>query len=225
MPAWKIASGEVNNLQLLDRIIQTRLPILLSTGMSTIEEIDVLVKKVQAANVDLVVMQCSTAYPCPPEKIGLDLIPFFRARYGCPVGLSDHSGTIYAGLAAATIGIEVLEAHVTFSREMFGSDVPASITFNELRQLAEGVRFIEKMRAHPLDKDEFASEVLPLRKLFTKSIVASMDLQKGTILEEKHLSLKKPGTGLPSEKMADLIGKKLLRDIQADEQILEQDIH
>ena len=224
VPAWKIASGEVNNKQLFDRIIQTGKPILLSTGMSTIEEIDAVSKRIMDAGIELTVMQCSTAYPCPPEKIGLNLIPFFRDRYKCSVGLSDHSGTIYAGLAAAAIGIEALEVHVAFSRQMFGPDVPASITFEELRQLVEGIRFIEKMRAHPLDKNAFADEVKPLRQLFTKSIVASMDLKTGTTLEEKHLALKKPGDGLSAESLNDLIGKKLLRDIQADEKILQQDV-
>lgn len=224
VPAWKIASGEVNNAQLFERILQTKLPVLLSTGMSGIEEIDKAAKMVMKAGVDLMVMQCTTAYPCPPEKIGLNMIPFFRDRYGCAVGLSDHSGTIYAGLAAAALGIDALEVHVAFSREMFGPDVPASVTTSELKQLVEGIRFIEKMRSHPIDKDAFAGEAAPLRQLFTKSIVAAGNLPKGIILEEKHLALKKPGTGLPAEKMIDLLGKRLVRDLQADEQVSEQDV-
>ena len=224
IPAWKIASGEVNNRPLFERMLKTGLPILLSSGMSSIEEIDAAAKLVSDAGAELMVMQCTTAYPCPPEKIGLNMIPFFRERYGCAVGLSDHSGTIYAGLAAATLGIEALEVHVAFSREMFGPDVPASVTTSELKQLVEGVRFIEKMRSHPIDKDAFAGEAAPLRKLFTKSIVASMDLQAGTILEEKHLALKKPGTGLPVEMLAEILGGTLLRSLNADEQISMEDV-
>lgn len=224
VPAWKIASGEVNNRQLFGRILETRLPVLLSTGMSTIQEIDMAARQVMDAGVELMVMQCTTAYPCPPEKIGLNMIPFFRERYGCAVGLSDHSGMIYAGLAAATVGIEALEVHVAFSREMFGPDIPASVTTGELKQLVEGIRFIERMRSNPVDKDAFAGEALPLRQLFTKSIVASMDLSEGIILKEVHLALKKPGTGLPAEKISALIGKQLVRAIRADEQILESDV-
>lgn len=224
VPAWKIASGEVNNQQLFDQILETKLPVLLSTGMSAIEEIDSAAKRVMDAGVELMVMQCTTAYPCPPEKIGLNMIPFFRERYGCAVGLSDHSGTIYAGLAAAALNIEALEVHVAFSREMFGPDVPASVTTGELKQLVEGIRFIEKMRSSPMDKDAFANEAAPLRQLFTKSIVASMDLPEGTVLEEKHLLLKKPGTGLPAEKLIILIGGRLLHTVLADEQILERDV-
>ena len=223
MPAWKVASGEVNNKVLLDAMLKTRKPILLSSGMSTLDELDDAVAYIRRTAVEYAVMQCSTAYPCPPEKIGLNLIPQMRERYGCAVGLSDHSGTIYPGLAAVTLGIEVLELHVAFSREMFGPDVPASVTTGELNQLVEGIRFIERMRNNPVDKNSFAEEVLPLRKLFTKSIVASSDLSKGTLLEEKHLQIKKPGNGLPGERMKDLIGKTLLRDLKADEQILEGD--
>ncbi|MBK8781546.1 MAG: N-acetylneuraminate synthase family protein [Anaerolineales bacterium] len=223
MPAWKVASGEVSNKILLDKMIETRKPVLLSTGMSPLAEIDDALDYIRKANVEYAVMQCSTAYPCPPEKIGLNMIPLLRERYQCAVGLSDHSGTIYPGLAAVALGIEVLELHVAFSREMFGPDVPASVTTGELTQLVEGIRFTEKMRNSPVDKDRFAEEVLPLRKLFTKSIVAGADLPKGTVLEERHLRVKKPGNGLPGERMNDLIGKILLRDIRTDEQILEGD--
>lgn len=223
MPAWKVASGEISNTLLLDKMLETGKPILLSTGMSAMDEIDEAVTYIRRADVEYAVMQCSTSYPCPPEKIGLNLIPLLRERYGCAVGLSDHSGTIYPGLAAVTLGIEVLELHVAFSREMFGPDVSASVTTGELNQLVEGIRFIERMRNNPVDKNGFAEEVLPLRKLFTKSIVAGTDLPKGTLLEEKHLRIKKPGSGLPGERMKDLTGKRLLRDIKADEQILEGD--
>ena len=123
VPAWKVASGEVSDAQMFERLVSTGLPILLSTGMSPLSEIDAAVERVKARRVPLTVLQCTSAYPCPPEKVGLNLIPFFRDRYGCDVGLSDHSGTIYPGLAAATLNIQVLEVHVTLSREMFGPDV------------------------------------------------------------------------------------------------------
>src|SRR5258705_375087 len=183
MPLWKIASGETSNAMLLDRILDTRKPVLLSTGMSPVEEIDEAVARVRARNVDVGVFQCTTAYPCPPEKIGLNLIPFYRERFGCWVGLSDHSATIYPGLAGAALGMDMLEVHLALSREMFGPDVIASVTTQELRQLVDGVRFIERMRAHPIDKNAPAQETAPLRKLFTRSLVASADLPAGTVIQ------------------------------------------
>jgi N-acetylneuraminate synthase len=167
-------------------------------------------------------MQCTTAYPCPPEKLGLNMIPFFRERYGCAVGLSDHSGTIYPGLAALTLGAEVLEVHVTLSREAFGPDVPASLTTAELRQLVEGVRFLE--RALPVDKDAMAVEMEPLRRMFTKSVVARRDLPEGTVLAPEHLAVKKPGGGIPAARMAELIGGRLRRAIKADEALRFEDL-
>jgi N,N'-diacetyllegionaminate synthase len=222
--AWKVASGEVGNAPMFERMAATGLPIFLSTGMSTIAEIDAAVECVKAHGTPLTILQCTSAYPCPPEKVGLNLLQFYRERYDCPVGLSDHSGTIYPGLAAATLGIEVLEVHVTLSREMFGPDVPASITTQDLRRLVEGIRFIEKMRVSPVSKDEMAVELAPLRDLFTKSVVARMDLQAGTVLEEKHLAVKKPGTGIPAAQLPHLLGRTLRVAVQADHRIQESDL-
>ena len=224
MPLWKIASGETSNAALLERILDTGKPVLLSTGMSPIYEVDEAVARVRARNVDVGVFQCTTAYPCPPEKVGLNLIPFYRERYGCWIGLSDHSATIYPGLAAVTLGIDMLEVHVTLSREMFGPDVVASVTTQELRQLVDGIRFIERMKAHPLDKDASAKETAPLRKLFTRSLVASADLPAGTVIAREHLVIKKPGTGLAPDRLDEIIGRRLARPVVADQVLAAEDI-
>jgi N,N'-diacetyllegionaminate synthase len=215
--AWKIASGEVSNTPMFERLLATGLPILLSTGLSPISEIDAAVERVRSRGLPLAVLQCTSAYPCPPEKVGLNVIALLRERYGCAVGLSDHTGTIYPGLAAAALGIEVLEVHVTLSREMFGPDVQASVTTSELRQLVEGIRFIEKMVTHPVDKDEMADETSPLRNLFTKSVVACVDLQAGTLLLPEHLTVKKPGTGIPADSIREVIGRRLKHNVRQDE--------
>jgi N-acetylneuraminate synthase len=224
MEMWKIASGEIGNLPLLDAMIATGRPILLSSGMSDMVEMDKAVDRVRRAGLPLAVLQCTTAYPCPPERVGLNMIPFFRARYGCSVGLSDHSGTIYPGLAAVTLGAEVVEVHVTMSRGMFGPDVPASITMEELRALVDGIRFVERMRASPVDKDAIAFEMAPLRAIFTKSLVAREPLRAGTVLTETHLAGKKPGTGVPAERLPDFVGQVLRRNLEKDEQIRADDI-
>jgi N,N'-diacetyllegionaminate synthase len=221
--AWKVASGEAGNLPMLDRMLRGGRPVMVSSGMSPLAETDAAVARVQAARVPVAVLQCTSAYPCPPERIGLNLIPFYRDRYRSAVGLSDHSGTIYPGLAAATLGIDVLEVHVTLSREMFGPDVAASVTTSELRQLVDGVRFIERMIDSPLDKDAIAADLRPLRDMFTKSVVARTPLAAGTVLAEEHLAAKKPGTGIPAARLPELIGLRLRRDLQADELLREAD--
>jgi N-acetylneuraminate synthase len=224
MPLWKIASGETSNHALLDRILDTSKPVLLSTGMSPIEEIDRAVERVRARNVEVGVFQCTTAYPCPPEKIGLNMIPLYRQRYECWVGLSDHSAVIYPGLAGVANGMDMLEVHVTLSREMFGPDVVASVTTEQLRQLVDGVRFIERMRAHPIDKDASAQETAPLRKLFTRSLVASADLPAGTVVAREHLAIKKPGTGLAPDRLEEIVGRRLARPVTADQVLTAEDI-
>lgn len=224
MPVWKIPSGETSNAMLLDRILDTGAPVLLSTGMSPVAEIDAAVQRVKGRGVKVGVFQCTTAYPCPPEKIGLNLIPDYRERYGCWVGLSDHSATIYPGLAGAAIGIDLLEVHVTLSREMFGPDVVASVTTSELRQLVDGVRFIERMRANPVDKEASARETAPLRKLFTRSLVARAALSAGTVLTRDHVAVKKPGTGLSPDCLPDIIGLRLARPVEADQVLVADDI-
>jgi len=223
-PLWKIASGEVANVALLDRALDTGAPVLLSSGMSPLAETDAAVARVKSRGVDVGVFQCTTAYPCPPEKIGLNLVPFYRERYGCWVGLSDHSATIYAGLAGAAIGLDLLEVHVALSREMFGPDVVASVTTHELRQLVDGIRFIERMRAHPVDKDVSASETAPLRRLFTRSLVFAQPLPAGTVLTRDHLAIKKPGTGLAPGRLDEVVGKRLARAVAVDQLVSLDDI-
>jgi len=224
MPIWKIASGEVGNRPLLDAVVATGRPVLLSSGMSGLSELDAAVEQVRRAGLALGVMQCTTAYPCPPDRIGLNMLSVFRERYGCFVGLSDHSGTIFPGVAAATLGSDLLEVHVTMSRGMFGPDVPASITIEELRQLVDGVRFVERMIANPVDKDAAASETAPLRAIFTKSIVARQPLAAGTVIGDAHLAFKKPGTGIPANRVGDVLGRTLRRAVAADEMIREEDL-
>jgi N-acetylneuraminate synthase len=107
---------------------------------------------------------------------------------------------------------------------MFGPDVPASLTTDELRQLVEGVRFIESMRSNPVDKDAVARDMAPLRQAFFKSVVAAVDIQQGTVLEPQHLAVKKPGTGIPADKMESLIGRRVKRAIARDELLGEEDL-
>jgi N,N'-diacetyllegionaminate synthase len=222
--AWKVASGEISNSTMLDRMLVSGIPMIVSTGMSALAEVDAAVEKIQSAKIPLAVLQCTTAYPCPPERVGLNMLSVYKRRYATAVGLSDHSGKIYPGLAAVALGAEVLEVHVTLSRDMFGPDVSASVTTQELRQLVEGVRFIEAMLNNPMDKDRTSRELAPVRNLFTKSVVARVQIPAGTVLSEEHLVAKKPGTGIPATRLPALIGARTLRAIERDELLSDADI-
>jgi len=222
--AWKVASGEVTNHPFLEAMAKTGTPVILSSGMSGWSELDVAVEVLRSEGASFAVLQCTTEYPTPPERVGLNVIEEIKARYGCPVGLSDHSGTTYASLAAVALGATILEIHVTLSRQAFGPDVPASLTFDELEDLVRGVRFIGRARRSPVDKDSLADGMGDLRRMFGKSVVAARDLAEGCILTPEDLALKKPGTGLPPEKLQDLVGRKLIRSVRKDEPISEDGV-
>lgn len=216
MPAWKIASGEVTNMPMLERIAETGKPVLLSTGMSPWSEIDTLVDFFANAGSPLLVFQATSQYPCPPERTGLNALTTMIDRYKIPVGLSDHSGDIFAGLASAALGASMLEVHVTMHRAAFGPDVIASVTLEELAQLVAGINATHTMATTPVDKDEVASDMAEMRKMFFKSVVTEQELPGGHILTESDLATKKPGTGISAAEYKSVIGQKLVRDVPKD---------
>ena len=224
MAAWKVASGEISNGVLVERMASTGRPVLLSSGMSPLAELDIAVDLVRSRSAPFAVMQCTSNYPTPPEKLGLNLLGEFRSRYGCPTGLSDHSGQIFAGLAAAALGSDLLEIHVTMSREMFGPDVIASVTSGEFRQMIEGIRFIETALANPIDKDSTSVNFEASRAIFMKSVFAGGDIAPGTVLTTGHLRLKKPGTGIPAARVGELVGRVARRPIAGGDLIAWGDL-
>ena len=224
VPAWKVGSGEVTNLPMIERMARTAKPVLLSSGMSSWEDLDAAVEMVRKHNAPLALFQCTTSYPCPPEKVGLNVLEQLRQRYDCPVGLSDHSGTMYPGIAAAALGADLLEVHVVFSRECFGPDTPASLTTSELRQLVRGVRFVKTALAHPVDKDTAAKELSELRRVFGKSLVASRDLPSGHRLQAEDVALKKPGTGVAASELGSFTGRRLKRAVSKNTFLKYEDV-
>jgi N-acetylneuraminate synthase len=223
--AWKIASGEVANRELLAGVAEAGGPVLLSSGMSPWQELDDAVALLRAGGVrDLAVLQCTSAYPVPPERLGLNVVPEIAERYGCAAGLSDHSGTIYPSLAAVALGARVLEVHVTLSRDMFGPDVPASVTPAELRRLVAGARTIDAALASPVDKDDAAAGLDDMRRLFTRSLVTTRRLEAGEVVGDEHLVALKPGTGIPSSERPRVVGQRLRRAVDAGHMLREDDL-
>lgn len=217
--AWKVSSGEIANVALLREVAGTGRPVLLSTGMSPWSEIDAAVELVRAAGCPVAVLQCTTAYPTSPEQVGLNVLDQLRTRYGCPVGLSDHSATTYAGLAAVALGASIVEVHVTLSRRMFGPDVVASLTVEQLQELVEGAEFVHAALEFAIDKDEVAEASADLRRLFTKSLVATANLPAGHMLVATDLVPKKPGGGIGPDRLGELIGRVLAEPLHADQAI------
>lgn len=170
MPAWKVGSGEVFNTSILKAMAETGAPILLSTGMSYYREIKSAVAAIENAGLDYAVFQCTSCYPVPFEKVGLNVIDELRHRFQCPIGYSDHSGSIFPGLAALARNVDLLEVHVTLSKKSFGPDVQVSITIDELSMVVSARDVFKRIDDNPVDKDMMAGEMSEMRKMFSKSI-------------------------------------------------------
>ncbi|MBT3534922.1 MAG: N-acetylneuraminate synthase, partial [Rhodospirillaceae bacterium] len=223
-PAWKIGSGEYKSTDLMAAMAATGKPILLSTGMSRWAEIAESAVGIRALGVDLGLFQCTSRYPTPLDQVGLNVIDKLRAAHDCPAGLSDHSGSPYPALAALARGADMIEVHVTFDKRLFGPDVPASLTFEEFRQVADGRAAFATMDAHPVDKDVVADELGTMRGLFTKSLAPTRALAKGTVLAADMLTAKKPGTGISATRMDEYIGRTLADDVQPDRLLRPDDV-
>ncbi len=221
---YKVGSGEITNLPMIEAIAQTGKPVILSSGMSTWAELDAAVETLRKYHDRITLLQCTSEYPCPHEEVGVNVMQEMRERYGLPVGLSDHTLTNYAAFAAVTLGATVIEKHFTFSRLMYGSDARHSLEPAEFADLVRGVRAIEVMLAHPVDKDAVAIRLRPMKEIFEKSIVTVVDIPAGTIIEESMLAIKKPGTGIAASRLPEIIGRMARRDIQADSVLREEDL-
>lgn len=220
---YKVPSGEVTNLPLLAALAKTKKPLLLSSGMSSWQELDRAVETIRQAHDDLVVLQCTSEYPCPYEQVGLNVLAEMRQRYGLPVGLSDHTLTSHASLAAVTLGATVIERHFTFSRLMYGSDAPHSLEPAEFAALVQGVRAIETMLAHPVDKSD-AARFGEMKRVFEKSLVALTDIPAGAVLTAPMVGIKKPGHGIPAAHLHQTLGRRTARAIAADTVLQEEDL-
>jgi N-acetylneuraminate synthase len=224
LPAWKVGSGEVHSSDLLDAMISTGKPILLSTGMSTWVDIAAVVERLGRVDARFGLFQCTSKYPSPMEEVGLNIVAEMRERFGCPVGLSDHTGRIEPSLAAVARGFDMLEVHVTFDRRMFGPDVKASLTFAELEQVVRLRDACALMDANPASKDVLSPEVAATRQIFTKSIAPKYFLAAGTVLTADMLVAKKPGTGIPATAIRDLVGRRLIRDVHPERLLRPDDL-
>jgi N,N'-diacetyllegionaminate synthase len=222
---YKIGSGELTNYLILDAIAKTKKPIILSSGMSDWNELDDTINFLKQYGNELTLLQCTTAYPTPPEKWGLTAIEEMKNRYQLPVGYSDHSADIFACIAATTLGASILEFHVVFDHNMFGPDAKASLTIKQVKQLVKGVRAIEiGMQSNHLKND--ASSFNTLKTMFGKSLAVNKNLPQGHLIDISDLETKKPGDqGIPAKEFQRVIGKQLKHDLKQWSFLREEDLN
>jgi N,N'-diacetyllegionaminate synthase len=214
----KIGSGEVTNVDLVRAAAATEKPVLLTSGMSSWAELDAAV---EAAGQNVTVLQCTSAYPTPPERVGLNVLAELRDRYRKPVGFSDHTLGTAAALAAVALGAVVVEKHVTLSRELYGPDAALALEPYELEELVDGIREIETMLANPVDKDDVAP-FAEMKRVFEKSVVTTREIPAGAEISREMVAAKKPGTGIPARLLPEVVGRKARVDIAADTVVTEE---
>ena len=221
---YKVGSGEVNNFLLLKKIVQTGKPIIISSGMSSFEELDATVTFLKEQNASFSILQCTTSYPTKPQQFGLNVIQELKDRYQVQVGFSDHSAEIATGVAAVALGAEILEFHVVFSKSDFGPDVTSSLTIEETKELVHSIKNISEAMKNPIDKSDNTAFV-ELKNIFEKSLAVNKDLDQGHVLSFDDLEAKKPkGFGLDATKFESVIGKPLARDMSQWDFLNEEDI-
>jgi len=221
---YKIGSGEVTNFLMLEKIAKTGKEIILSSGMSSFSELDETMKFLKPFGNKITILQCTTKYPTEAQDIGLNVINELKQRYNVRVGLSDHSGTIYPSFSAVSLGAEVLEFHAVFDKSMFGPDSRSSLTINEIRQLVQGVRFMEISLNTNIDKND-NSKFQELKNIFEKSLAVNKNMQKGDILTFDDLEAKKPfGYGVSAKEYQSILGKRLNRSLKKWDFIQKEDI-
>ena len=217
---WKIPSGEITNYPYLKRIAQYGQPVILSTGMSTMEDIKAAVDILEKHGVgrqQITVLHCNTQYPTPMQDVNLLAMRAIAKEIGVKIGYSDHTLGIEVPIAAVALGATVIEKHFTLDRNMEGPDHKASLEPNELKAMVAAIRNIEKALGTS-EKTVSASEN-ENRNVARKSIVAAKYIAKGEKLTEENLTIKRPGNGISPMKWKDVIGKTAIRDFEEDELI------
>jgi len=220
---YKIPSGEVSNLPLLERVAATGKKVYLSSGMSNWAELDQAVAVLRKGG-PLAVMQCSSAYPCPPDRVGLNVMMEMRQRYELPVGLSDHTLGSAACISAVALGATVLEKHFTFSRLMYGSDAQHGMEPDEFRVFCSHVKEAAIIRANPVDKDDL-QDYRDMKRIFEKSVVTARAVEAGHTLGAADLKFKKPGDGIPAARHAELLGRRVRHALAPNHKITWQDLN
>lgn len=211
--AFKIPSGEITNIQLLEHVASKGKPILISTGMSNLGEVDNAVRLVTARGLnEIALFQCTSNYPTAPKDVNLRAMATLAAKFGVPVGLSDHTEGWEIAIAAVALGATMIEKHLTLDCKMAGPDHAASMEPPEFTLMVNGIRKVEAAMGTGI-KEPAQSEA-DVASVARRSLVAACDLAEGAVLSSKNISFRRPGTGLPPTSLPMLVGKILNKAVE-----------
>lgn len=222
VPVFKVGSGDLTNLPYLRHMAAKGIPMILSTGMATLEEAREAVETVTAAgNAQLIVLHCTTNYPCPPEEVNLRAMQTLAQTLGTIPGYSDHTNGIETSILAVAAGACVIEKHYTLDRNMEGPDHKASLEPGELKAMIAQIRAVEQLLGNGR-KEPFTSEQA-IKAAARKSVVTARAIPQGSIVTADMLCIKRPGTGLHPRTLDQLVGRCATRDLEADVLVAEGD--
>ena len=222
VPAFKIASADLTNFPLIKYLCKKNKPLLISSGMSTMDEIEKTLKFLKINNASFVLMHSNSTYPAPTELLNLNLIPLLKEKFDVPIGYSGHESNIIPSITAVNLGSVVIERHITLDKTMNGLDQSASLEPDEFKTLVEFVRESEKSRGKAIKKMT-RGEILQ-KEVLAKSLVCSKNISKGDSFSEENIDVKGPSKGLSPQFYYEILGKKSPRDIKVDEFLFESDI-
>lgn len=218
VPAMKIASFELVDLELIAAAAATGLPLIISCGMASYGEIDEALDAATRGGAEAVaLLRCASLYPSPPEIMNLRAMSTMRAAFGVPVGLSDHTTGIAVALGARGIGMQLLEKHFTLDRTMTGPDHPFAIEPDELRALVSGIRAIEQSLGSGRLEGPSELEAQEMYRLARRSLIAARDIPAGTVITREDLIVKRPGYGIAPKDIEHVLGRIARIDIEADD--------
>jgi N-acetylneuraminate synthase len=221
VPLFKTGSGETLNFPFLRSLARHGRPLLVSTGMSTLEEVDRTIEVLRDTGVPFGITHCTSEYPPVYEDLNLDLIPLYKQRYGIAVGHSDHSPNVYSAIAAVTLGANVIEKHFSLDKTQRGPDHKVSIEPDELYELVRAIRIVEAARGA---RREVFSREQPIRAWAHHSVVTLRPIAAGDTLTEENTWVKRPGTGIPAAQLEEVLGRRAARDIPGDELVAWDDL-
>jgi N-acetylneuraminate synthase len=215
VPAYKIPSGEITNFPLLAHIAGKQKPVILSTGMTTWEEIHTAVRLLtENGTPQIAILHCITSYPARIEDLNLRVMEKLKMEFDLPVGLSDHTPGILGSVAAVSLGASIIEKHFTLDRSLPGPDHKASLDPGELEDLVTGIRQIEKAIGDGIKR--LTPEETAIRGVARRSIVSVKAIPKGSVIDSTMIGLKRPGTGIGPDHLSEIIGKKSKKPIAKD---------
>lgn len=213
VPLWKVGSGDILDFVMLDFIASTQKPIIVSSGMSILEEIDKSIDFLGKRNNQIALLHCVSKYPCPKEELNLKTIKFFKKRYNIPIGFSDHSIGYGYVLAAANMGATIIEKHFSLSRDLWGPDHKVSLTPKEFKKMTKAIRSKKKVKLENYGKEAkilYKEEAL-FRPIFRKALVAGRDIKKNYVIQKDMVYAMRPQKyvgGFPSEEYEKVLSKK-----------------